>query len=168
MSKKSVIAIVDTIENDPDLSKSISDIKMKMKRGKDKTYILNGTVVISEDFAPDLRVHVGIFRLRSARWENMLIRIDEPVCQYLKNDKDYWPQIVKAGNAPAECPFKKGTININNASLKLTKIPPNLQPGCYKVLIQLLEKPNKLVSSTIARCRVTATGDGSDVGRCAK
>jgi hypothetical protein len=58
----------------------------------------------------------------------------EPVCNFIKNDKLIYPDLLKFSNLPepGTCPILKGNYTVNNMHFDVDRYP-TLPPGPYQI-----------------------------------
>lgn len=72
---------------------------------------------------------------------------EEPLCNFFKNDRFFWPDVLKASNMPHDyvCPFPKGNYTITNFVVDEQKF--KMAPkGKYLARMQVIEDGKILTS----------------------
>jgi ganglioside GM2 activator len=65
-----------------------------------------------------------------------LVTGSEPICDFVKNEKRYYPDLLKFSNAPepGTCPLPKGIYTVTNYVIPLDSVP-NAPPGNYELKV---------------------------------
>lgn len=83
----------------------------------------------------------------SSGYSNIGVPIRKGVCEFIRQDKLFYPDFLKAGNFPKKCPINPGEYYVRNYVINSKEIPIVLPTGKFKLLI------NVDIDSKITLCR---------------
>ncbi|XP_069696723.1 uncharacterized protein [Periplaneta americana] len=120
--------------------------KLKIKKLGRTSFKISGNAQFKRDLPRDATAEVKIYMCRSDTTRDLIdLKVDLPrrnLCEWIENDKQFWPQVVKKSTLPAKCSINKGVYKMDGVDLTLNEISINATLEHYKVAL-LVKDGNK-------------------------
>lgn len=68
-------------------------------------------------------------------YSNIGVPIKKGACEFIRHDKLFYPDFVKAGNFPKKCPVLPGEYYVKNYVINSREFPAVMPAGKFRILI---------------------------------
>lgn len=99
----------ESFDYSPEESELIDYGNLKLKKGKTKSvYTLKGNYSVKKNLGNEKLVSVEILNGAGV----LLVRSNYAFCEFMRNEKMFWPELLKSSNMPKDnpCPFPAVSI----------------------------------------------------------
>ncbi|CAO1406426.1 unnamed protein product [Diamesa tonsa] len=100
-------------------------------------FVVSGDFEILKNMGNEYNIRTEILNFEN----KVIVKQVQPSCEFMKNDKMTWPQLVNKSDMPkdAPCPFPKGKYSIKDYTLDSNQLPPGILPGTYFAKLTILD-----------------------------
>ncbi|GLV36033.1 Chemosensory protein A 7a [Carabus blaptoides fortunei] len=103
---------------------------------------LNATLI--KNYPPDGAIKISIARIINGKLVALGKPIQSNVCEFIRNDKLFYPSLQKHGNFPTRCPVLAKEYYLKNYILPTDNLPPVLPTGVFHADVLLFTKSVEL------------------------
>ncbi|XP_017001429.2 uncharacterized protein CheA7a [Drosophila takahashii] len=117
---------------------------LRMKKVSRNKFVVSGDFEFKLNMADQQKIALMVFTYdqNTKKRGAMVLNVNKPFCQFIKEDEDTYPQILKVSNLPEQgkCPFPKGKYQIDNYELETNFLPDNAPKGDYLLQLTLMDR----------------------------
>ncbi|XP_016983350.1 uncharacterized protein LOC108047611 [Drosophila rhopaloa] len=117
---------------------------LRMKKIGRNQFVVAGDFEFKLNMGDQQKITLRVFVYDSyARQKGLMVmNVNKPFCQFIKEDKDTYPHIQKVSNLPEPetCPFPKGKYSIDKYEMETNFLPDDAPKGDYLLELSLQDR----------------------------
>ncbi|XP_017066842.1 uncharacterized protein LOC108104980 [Drosophila eugracilis] len=115
-----------------------------MKKVSRNQFVVNGDFEFKLNMGDEQKIVLAVYVYdpNTNQKGNMVMAMKKPFCEFIKEDKDTYPNVKKVSNLPdqGECPFPKGKYTIDKYEMQTNFLPDNAPKGDYLLQLSLIDR----------------------------
>lgn len=102
----------------------------------------NLSLNVIKDYTNDIKIKITIlFKKKDESYAIYGRSLEHKICDFINNDRLFYPFLLKKGNFVKKCPVVKGFYYLINYRVPLENVPPVMQTGPVKAIFEMIS-PN--------------------------